>query len=262
MSYLHFLVSISSFVLLISAVSSAPSIASDKSCNELRTAITENIDKLLIILDETWTGFASKEELVKDYCEPFNTWMKPAKEFKNCLKGFQKTIYNMVMNKVRKIYKTYCLNDEKLSEIYQHLSCAQNETIITLRHTATQMIAYFEGSATINGTQERMIPAICCGALDLVEKANKVINETCFPVTNDPKTADFLVELVFSVFADVFDLLCSGTYPTFDKCLVMQPNTTAYMQNYIDEAKLAFPDTPLLDHFLTIISRLDETIDN
>jgi len=262
MSYLRFLVSISSFVLLISAVSSAPSTVTDKSCNELRTAITENVNKLLIILDETWTGFTSKEELVKGYCEPFNTWMKPAKEFKNCLKGFQKTVYSMVMNKVRKIYKTYCLDDENMSEIYRHLSCAQNETIPTLRHTAIQMIAFFEGSATINGTQERMIPAICCGALDLIEKGKKVVNETCFPVTKDPKTADFLVDLVFTVFGDVFDLLCSGTYPTFDKCLETQPSVTAYMQNYIDEAKLAFPDIPLLDHFLTINSRLDETIDN
>lgn len=216
-----------------------------------------NADKMLVVLDTDWVGFPTKRHLIHDYCRPFTSWFAPVKEYRSCLKGFQKTLFLMVMNKIRKTHKMYCEKEDKTNEMIRHLKCANVRTTPKIRQVMDKVVAYFEAGAKMEDPHD-MIPGLCCGALHLIPKARMALKDICFPITRNSSTPEFFVNMTFDLFSDIFAVLCGLKYTTIEECQSLQPKITTQMRDIIDEGHPS--GTPLLEHFLTILSRMDESL--
>jgi hypothetical protein len=114
------------------------------SCTTLKVHMAEAVDKMLIILNPEFQSFNSSKNFVDNYCIPFTDWFAVTKEYKRCLKSFSKSLYALVMNNIKKKYKTFCLSSKDQAVAYAHTKCLNHKTKNEVQFLAKQMKAFFQ----------------------------------------------------------------------------------------------------------------------
>lgn len=225
-------------------------------CDKVKDELSIVVDKMLVLIDPDFKGFPTKQHLQREYCSKIDQWNQPIKKYRRCLKGFQRSLYVIIANRIRKIQKDICSTDEKIDEAYNHAKCVTNDTLPVIKHLAYQVRSLF---TTLSAMESRddIIPGLCCGMHSLIDVIRPKLHEICTPRTG-PKTPDYLIGLVNQVFSDVLDIMC-GRYPSLEKCKELQPEVTKKIYNAFATAKPS--KTPIFDRFLMIMSQFDEAPD-
>lgn len=68
---------------------------------------------------------------------------------------------------------------------------------------------------------DKMIPAICCGNKLVKSQCHKIVDDACHYRTG-PSTADYIVDIVYSSFTEIFDMMC-GKFPDENACTKHEP---------------------------------------
>lgn len=122
---------------------------------------------------------------------------------------------NLMVSNVRKIHKSICLDDSKLTEAYSHVKCMNSATKSALAQTTNTGVALITYVSQLPNIDD-VIPALCCGSLEYWDIFESSVNSVCSRRTG-PETGKYMTMVVKNVFGDAVELMC-GKYPTKEAC--------------------------------------------
>ena len=150
------------------------------------------------------------------------------------------------------MHKSVCLDDEKLTQAYSHVKCMDKDTKQGLAYTVTVITSFANFVSKLEDVDE-IIPAICCGNKNVTDQCYKIIDDLCLHRTG-PATARYIVNIVYSAFSEVFDMMCSK-FPDDNACQKHAPRMYSELKNAL--ANVINYNHTLTIPFIKIIRKLD-----
>lgn len=227
-------------------------------CTEMRGHMEEAWKKMLIITDVTSSEpmfFETSQEFHVKYCDNFSKWMSTMMQYEQCLRNYPKSIYHMVAKAARKSFKYICSDDRSMEATVKHLRCFNPQTRNQTRVVADKFVHYFEVAVRMQDVDE-VLPALCCGAYDLMLQIKQDIMRICAPLTGK-ETADFLADLFWRDFHDLLILGCRGPIKWSSwTCDKEYRDLTVYMKNELKRP--AHYSNSFMTSLMRVVRRLDK----
>ena len=132
------------------------------------------------------------------------------------------------MSNVKKTYKTYCLSETNKNLAFRHLRCMRPSNKDGFLQVGSWIISMMNYVSNVEDLDEA-IPSMCCGARNLVVKAEQLIESLCSKVRKDG-SGKWMTDLTFSLVADALDLMCAG-YSSVEECNKKVPEIMAKVDN-------------------------------
>ena len=222
-------------------------------CDSQKMLLDGAVDNMTMLLNEWETGFTSVEDLNNEYCIPFPEWFRVMNAYKRCLKAFPRTLFAFVGTNIKKIYKEFCMTEEKRIFAYSHLSCMKpsNKKFFTDISIQVRNFADFMSKVPIDD----VIPGFCCGYLNLTNDFEERFENEC---TRQGKQGSgrFISNIIKSLFIDSIDIMC-GKYSKPDDC--NEPRLGRMLDDMLTQSRnrTKFPFKSPVVPVLKILDRMD-----
>ena len=211
------------------------------------------IDEILFIFNRNVTGYKSKQQMDDLYCKPFPEWLKEARVYRGCLKSFPGQVYSIVMNSIKKTWKTFCLTEENKSLAFRHTKCMKptnRHKFDQLRDMIISLLEYIAGVEDVN----LIIPGLCCGAKRGLAKFAEDLEKVCNAERMKGSGHWVTQEVIYRILQDALDMMC-GAYDTLEICNAKFPDLMLNIENSLNTTETY--NHTLVVPVVKLIQRLD-----
>lgn len=182
-------------------------------------------------------------------------WREDVSRYKKCLRPFPAQIFAMVINNMKKTWKTFCFSEENKNTAFNHLKCVTPETHPKFQEAGYMIISMVDYVSRLKDLDEA-IPSLCCGAHKLVARIEKHLEATCSTV-GKKGSGKWMTEAAWSMLSDTMDMLC-GNYENIADCHSKVPEIVAKVEAATKSE--AISNSTVVTPFVRLIKRLDKQL--
>lgn len=226
----------------------------DPSCIQKLQTMDQFAAKILVISDPQLKSYSSVNDFDLRYCQQFSHWIKQGMlPYRNCLRPFQRTLFNVAIRNMKKQYNEYCLNPERMQQAYNHIRCLSEENKSEMLRISASITAAIDFAASRENVNE-IIPALCCGTHDALTFVESQMTRICRNKTG-PLTGKHFVRVANTTASDAVDMLC-GQYQSMAQCIIKVPQLTTQLRAVIHSPSNKYTTTPLIP-LMQLLNKLD-----
>ena len=210
-----------------------------------------------MVVNNRVTGYSSIDEFDKQYCVPFNAWLRSYNSYKPCLAPFPRSLFSYVGTNMKKTHSDFC--GEKKQIAFDHLKCLSPETKPTFRRTGLQVLHFADFISKLPETNQ-IIPTFCCAYQKLTKLFEKRLEKLCSS-KGYKGAGTFLIEILMAVMEDTVDMMC-GAYQGSGECQqsVMQQRVSTMIKQARNVTTASFKFQSPIEPLILILERMDDSL--
>lgn len=226
-------------------------------CDEKLEVLNDAVNNMLMVINENVLEYPTVQDFDDEYCIPFSGWFRGFSGYKPCLKSFTRTLVSFIGVNIKKLHKQFCLSEENKVIAFNHLRCMVPKTKPVFNDIGRQVKNFVSYIVELPQVDD-MIPAFCCGYLNVTTTMIPIMETTC---VQQGKTGSgiFMGNIVKSTLSDAVDMIC-GKYSKVEDCRTpkLSQMMDAMAQRLTETKNL--PLKSLISQVLVIFKRLDSDL--
>lgn len=248
------ILSLSFFTCLIGLVYLAR--PSPQECERKLGVMDTAVQKCLLVTNPDLRPFENGQDFKQNYCDPYKDWLRDITNYRPCLKSFQRTVFGLITQNMKKAGQKYCKDVSDRETVAQHSKCHTQELQGNLSAFANKITIVAE-YATSQEASDDMIPSLCCGLIILLDSIEEEGTKLCNHITG-LETGKWYRALIEEALGDAIDLMC-GQYQKLETCQEKYPEKVVEMTGVVAS------NSPIYNHtafpsLLKFIAKMDSQV--
>ena len=197
-------------------------------CLAIQEELDSRFNEIFFFLKPNHYGFNDSTDMTDNYCVKVPEWVKDIQDYRRCFRLFPRTLFNIVITNLKKVYKKFCLDSQSMKLALKHLECLDKETSPSFLDVGDKITSLLRHVANMSDPNQ-VIPGLCCGVNHWLLQCKDEWEKICKSKAR-PDTPEFYMDFVKSLFSDVLDIMC-GKLSSATECQSIDEGVLQSLEN-------------------------------